>query len=155
MREEWKLAYIPTERIIMPQSGNNKYMINKKDILIGLSGGAVGGAVVDLIFISFVGPSFLLSLILGLTERYQVFLGHLFLGGIFGILFILVLNKLARFNLNVWVCGILWGLVSMGVLGGIPSLFVQYPISVTMTLFSFMVWLIYGSTLAAAVKFFK
>lgn len=133
----------------------NKYMINKKDILIGLSGGAIGGAVVDLIFISFVGPSFLLSFILGLTERYQIILGHMLLGGIFGILFILVLNKLARFNLSVWVYGIFWGLFCMAVLGGIPSLFVQYPINSTMVLFSLTVWLLYGSTLAAAVKIFK
>jgi len=133
----------------------NRYMISRKDILIGFSGGAVGGAVVDLIFISFAGPSFLLSFILGLTERYQIILGHMFLGAIFGILFIVILNKLARFNLNIWICGIFWGLFCMGVLGGIPSLFVQYPISATMVLFSLTVWLLYGSILAAAVKVFK
>lgn len=130
-------------------------MVQRKDILIGFLGGVVGGAAVDLIYVTFAGPSFLLSSIIGLTERYQVFLGHLFLGGIFGVLFAVILNKVARFNLNIWICGIVWGLICMGVLGGIPSLFIRPPITSAMFLFSLTVWLLYGLILATATKLFK
>ncbi|MDO8554991.1 MAG: hypothetical protein Q7R75_00270 [bacterium] len=130
-------------------------MIRPKDVLIGFLGGVAGGALVDLIYITFAGPSFLLSSIVGLSERYQVFFGHLFLGGIFGILFVVILNKLSRFNFNIWSCGVVWGLICMGVLGGIPSLFVRSPVTAAMFFFSLTVWLLYGLTLAAAIKLFK
>lgn len=130
-------------------------MIRLKDILIGFLSGILGGAIVDLIYINFAGPSVLLSFIIGLTERYQVFLGHLFLGGIFGILFVIIAKKLSKFHLNIWIFGIFWGLLSMGLLGGIPSLFVHYPISMTMIFFSLTVWLLYGLILATATKLLK
>jgi hypothetical protein len=123
-----------------------------RDILVGLFAGALGGAVVDLIYISFAGPSALFSSIIGLTQRYQVFLGHLFLGGIFGILFMIILEKLVRFNLNVWIFGIFWGLFCMGLLGGMPSLFTHYLISAKIVVFSLMVWFLYGLILAASAK---
>jgi hypothetical protein len=123
-----------------------------RNILIGFLAGALGGAVVDLIYISFAGPSALFSSIIGLTERYQVFLGHLFLGGIFGILFLVVFKKISQFGLNIWLFGIFWGLFCMGLLGGIPSFFVHYLISAKVFFFSLTVWLIYGLILAAAAK---
>jgi hypothetical protein len=126
--------------------------MKSKDILIGFLAGALGGAVVDLIYITFAGPSALFSSIIGMTERYQIFFGHLFLGGIFGVLFLAVLKKLSQFGLNIWLFGIFWGLFCMGLLGGIPSFFAHYLISAKIFFFSLTVWLFYGLILAASAK---
>ncbi|MFH1180940.1 MAG: hypothetical protein V1705_00845 [bacterium] len=123
----------------------------KKYIFSGLTAGVLGGMIIDLIFINLAGPSALFTII-GITERINVFISHAVLGGILGIIFTVLVRKLPR--LNIWLAGILWGLVCLGVIGGIPSFFVKLVNPLT-ALFGFIVWLIYGLILAAAMKFFS
>lgn len=109
-----------------------------------------GGAAVDLIFISFVGPSALFSL-MGIFGRMNVFFSHAVLGGILGVLFVLLLRKLPR--INVWLAGISYGYLCMAVLGGIPAIFYYSdgPDLIT-TASSFGVWTLFGLILAVTGK---
>lgn len=124
-------------------------MIKLKDIFSGILGGAIGGAAVDLIFITFIGPSSLFFL-MGITGRINVFLAHVVLGGILGVLFVLTLAKWR----HIWLAGILWGLLCLGIVGGIPSFFVN-AVNAKTTIAAFAVWLLFGTILAATIKFFK
>jgi len=126
-------------------------MLKAKDILSGFLGGVVGGAVVDLIFINLAGPSALFTL-LGITERVSVFWSHLLLGAISGTLFVLIVGLLPKVNL--WLAGLTWGLVCLGIIGGIPSYFAGL-ISPKTTAFGFFVWILYGLILVIALKFFR
>jgi len=120
-----------------------------KDILAGLLGGIVGGMAVDLIFIGLAGPSAIFSII-GITERSDVFLSHAVLGGILGILFAMILRKLPR--LNIWFAGVFFGLLCLLFVGAIPSFLAHYAFSATVVIFGFVVWIIFGFTLVAAIK---
>lgn len=124
-------------------------MIKSKDIFSGFLGGAIGGAAVDLIFITFVGPSSLFTL-MGITGRIDVFFSHVVLGGALGVLFVLTLAKWR----HIWLAGILWGLICLSIVGGIPSFFVN-AVNIKTTIAAFAVWLLFGAILAATVKFFK
>lgn len=124
-----------------------------KNIIVGFLAGVFGGIVVDLIFITFAGPSALFSLI-GITERASVFLAHAVLGGVMGIIFIFFVKRFP--STNVWLAGESWALICMMAVGGIPAAF-YYPgiPSLKITLFGFLVWFLYGFILAAAVKYTK
>jgi len=120
-----------------------------KNILKGFLGGAVGGAVIDLIFITFIGPSAMFSL-MGITGRINVFFSHVILGGILGILFVSILKKLPK--INVWLAGILWGIFCMAIVGGIPAIFYYSGGPSFITVISaFGVWTLYGLILAAVI----
>ncbi len=122
-----------------------------KNILKGFLGGAIGGAVIDLIFITFIGPSALFSL-MGITGRISVFFSHVILGGILGILFVSILRKLPK--INVWLAGILWGIFCMATVGGIPAIFYYSSgPSFVAVISSFGVWILYGLVLAAVIKY--
>ena len=120
-------------------------------LLIGFLGGAIGGAAVDLIFLTFAGPSALLTLILGIEDRLSILAAHVVLGGILGMLFVLILRALKK--RPSWKHGILWGLVCLAIIGGIPSLFVQ-DVTAIATIFGFIVWIIYGLILVGTIRFF-
>ncbi|MDD2696958.1 MAG: hypothetical protein PHE52_02265 [Candidatus Pacebacteria bacterium] len=125
-------------------------MLKSKNILKGFLGGVSGGMVVDLIYITFAGPSGLFTL-LGITERSEVFWSHAFLGGILGILFAMILNKLPNFN--IWLAGIFYGLACLALIGAIPSFIVKLTITPLTIIFGFIVWILFGLILAATLKF--
>ena len=126
-------------------------MLNFKTITGGFLGGVLGGAAVDLIFIDRAGPSGLFTL-MGITDRLSVFLGHVILGAIMGIVFVFLLKLFPK--INIWLSGILWGLILLLVIGAIPSFFAGGIINAKTTFFGFLVWIIYGFILSATVKFF-
>ena len=113
-------------------------------------GGAVGGAVVDLIYISFAGPSGLFTL-LGITQRADVFLAHVVLGAILGVLFALISKKV---YLNIWLLGFIYSMLVMGLIGGIPS-FILGLVNSAATIFGFIVWTLYGLILSGAIVLAK
>ncbi len=120
-----------------------------RNILSGFLGGVVGGAAVDLIFITYVGPSALFSLI-GITNRCDVFLGHVLLGGILGIIFVFILERLPKYN--IWLLGVLWGYFCMLIVGGIPGIFYYCNApSFGIIISALGVWTLYGLILATAV----
>ena len=123
-------------------------MFKNNDILKGFLGGFIGGAVVDLVFISLAGPSAFFSL-LGITGRLAVFFSHLALGAVLGVLFVLISRKLSKFN--IWFLGILWGLVCLGIIGGIPACLTN-SITSTTTIFGFVVWLLFALILVSTIK---
>ncbi|MDO8663363.1 MAG: hypothetical protein Q7K28_00785 [Candidatus Wildermuthbacteria bacterium] len=125
-------------------------MLKAKDIFGGFIGGAIGGMAVDLIFITFIGPSALFTLF-SITGRYAVFFSHVILGGIMGVLFIIIARKFVKFNFVL--AGLLWGYVCLIFLGAIPSLFTKYiVVTPIVTFFSFLVWSLYGVILAVVIK---
>jgi len=127
-------------------------MFQLKNILNGFLAGAVGGMAVDLIFITFIGPSALFTII-GITERFNVFIAHAVLCGILGVLFVIIVKRFSRFN--IWLAGVLWGLICLALIGGVPSFIASsiIPVTTTATIFAFVVWILYGLILAAAIKF--
>ncbi|MEK9134793.1 MAG: hypothetical protein AAB451_00590 [Patescibacteria group bacterium] len=122
-----------------------------KLIAAGFLGGAIGGAVVDLIYITFVGPSGLFTL-MGITERFSVFLSHVILGGILGMFFGLLVKRFASFN--IYLMGLIFGLLCLGIIGGIPSSALGL-VDPKATLFGFIVWLLFGLILAKTIKIFS
>ncbi|OIO46712.1 MAG: hypothetical protein AUJ31_01115 [Parcubacteria group bacterium CG1_02_39_15] len=126
-------------------------MVKLSDTLKGFLGGLIGGAVVDLVYIGLAGPSAFFSFV-GITERCDIFLFHTVLGGILGILFVTFLRRLPL--LNIWLAGIIWGLICLVVIGGVPA-FLTKTITLTTTISGFTVWLIFGFILAATIKFSK
>ncbi|MDD5144841.1 MAG: hypothetical protein PHW72_01835 [Candidatus Pacebacteria bacterium] len=115
------------------------------------AGGLIGGALVDFIFITFVGPSALFSLI-GITERWAVFSAHCLLGSLLGVIFIIFFYKLLE-KVNIWVKGFLWGMVCMILFGGIPAFF-YYPFfpGPIIILSGFLVWSILGLMIVLGIK---
>ncbi len=124
-------------------------MIKLNDTLKIFCGGLVGGAVVDIIYIGLAGPSAFFSVV-GITERYDVFLSHVVLGGILGILFLMFLKRLP--SLNVWAAGIIWALICLVTIGGIPA-FLTKTITPITTISGILVWLLFGFILSATTKF--
>lgn len=125
--------------------------INFKTLLSGIMGGMLGGAIIDFIFITFVGPSGFFIL-LGITGRSEIFLGHIILGGILGIILGFIAEKFVAFN--IYWAGIIFGLICLGLIGGIPSLIVGI-ITIKTTFFGLAVWLLYGLILAKTTKSFN
>lgn len=124
-------------------------MLNSKKVLGGFLGGIFGGIAVDLIYISFAGPSGLFTL-LGITERSDVFWSHAVLGGILGIIFAILLNQFSCSNIRL--AGLLWGFVCLLFIGGIPTILADFTRTFSMAVFAILVWAIYGLILSAALK---
>lgn len=123
-------------------------MFKNSAIFKGGLGGLIGGAVVDLVFINLAGPSAFFSL-LGITDRLAVFFSHLVLGAVLGVLFVLISRKLSGFN--IWFLGVLWGLVCLGAIGGVPS-YITGSITPATTIFGFLVWLLFALILVSTIK---
>ena len=114
--------------------------------------GAVGGGLIDLIYITLAGPSAIFNLILGITNRYMLFGAHVVLGGAMGMLFLVLLHSLKL--KPSWFAGIFWGLLCLGIIGGIPALITNTITPIT-TFFGFFVWILYGLILVAGMKVAK
>jgi len=69
------------------------------------------------------------------------------------VLFVIIVKRFSRFN--IWLAGVLWGLICLALIGGVPSFIASsiIPVTTTATIFAFVVWILYGLILAAAIKF--
>lgn len=120
-------------------------MSKSKNILSGFLAGVLGGMMVDLIYIELAGPSALFTLF-SITNRLAVFWSHAFLGGILGVVFVLLLPLAPR--LNVGLAGLIYGLLCLALIGGIPSIIARFPLTSLTVSLGFLVWLIFGLILA-------
>lgn len=125
-------------------------MVDSKQLIKGILGGMVGGAVIDLIFITFIGPSALFSLI-GITDRFFVFCAHVILGGILGIIFTVLTEKF--YYSNILKAGLIYGLLCMEFVGGIPAIFYYSDmLQIKIIISGFIVWTIFGGILSLFLK---